>query len=322
MTEGTTDATTGSTTGEPGCGDGVVDDGEECDDGNDDDSDECTSLCAAPTCDDGIKSGDESDLDCGGSCDACDLGQLCAGDDDCGQGQCIAGSCQSAVSCKELKALDDALADGLYVIDPDGEGPNPEAEVYCDMTSEGGGWTLIMKSIDANFAYDDPLWENAELVAEDDYDFEGDGKLSKYRSFLLVGFQELRSSYPDDFSNGYTYDLGQPFLHAQELFSGDGIETGTELIAYWNDSVPPTAKQFGCTNNINSGINQKKYLGVAFINGGGGCDWNGGSRFGQRVNANHGGTGNHAGQGWGAYSTIGGDPPTYYYDTKQLLWVR
>lgn len=37
----------------PGCGDGVVQGGEECDDGNDDDTDECSNLCLDARCGDG-----------------------------------------------------------------------------------------------------------------------------------------------------------------------------------------------------------------------------------------------------------------------------
>src|SRR5688572_26431401 len=52
---------------EPECGNGIVEGTEECDDGNLDETDACTSACQS-TCDDGLVDGNETDLDCGGSC--------------------------------------------------------------------------------------------------------------------------------------------------------------------------------------------------------------------------------------------------------------
>lgn len=48
-----------------------------------------------PHCEDGYLSGDETDVDCGGSCDPCDEGGGCNSDEDCASGWCHEGVCTS-----------------------------------------------------------------------------------------------------------------------------------------------------------------------------------------------------------------------------------
>lgn len=54
------------------------------------------------SCDDGVRNGSETDVDCGGDgCDPCDLGSLCDTEDDCESGLCRANRCVSPPSCDD-----------------------------------------------------------------------------------------------------------------------------------------------------------------------------------------------------------------------------
>ncbi|MBU1242476.1 DNRLRE domain-containing protein, partial [Myxococcota bacterium] len=48
-------------------------------------------------------------------------------------------------SCAEILARDPAAPSGIYPLDPDGHGsPLPAYEAYCDMETDGGGWTRVV----------------------------------------------------------------------------------------------------------------------------------------------------------------------------------
>lgn len=46
-------------------------------------------------------------------------------------------------SCAALLASDPGTPSGLYIVDPDGANGAPGFIVWCDMQSDGGGWTLV-----------------------------------------------------------------------------------------------------------------------------------------------------------------------------------
>jgi hypothetical protein len=71
----------------------------------------------------------------GRNCGAC--GNACA------TGMCMAGACVGARTCAELHAMAPTAPSGQYPLDPDGPGGEPGFTAYCDMTTDGGGWTYL-----------------------------------------------------------------------------------------------------------------------------------------------------------------------------------
>src|SRR5262249_43534636 len=97
---------------------------------------DCTSLvctggvCQAPTCTDGVKNANETDVDCGGpTCTACTAGKSCLAGSDCDSTICTGGVCQAAT------CTDGVQNEGETDIDCGG--PNC---VKCAWTRAGGGF--------------------------------------------------------------------------------------------------------------------------------------------------------------------------------------
>ena len=163
------------------------------------------------------------------------------------------------------------------------------------MSTDGGGWTLILKAVNDNFEYDDPIWTSDNTLNPTDFQLTGAG-VAKYPAFNSVAFTEIGTSDIAAFSVDFTHQFNSNYSSALELFSGPGIPINNGLQAYFNSIANPLNQTWGY-GRISVLVSIVDYLGIADVGGGGLCDWNGGAQWGQRVNANHNNTGNHSGQG-------------------------
>ena len=127
--------------------------------------DTCTAdgTCGLPaSCANGNKDEYETDVDCGGSCDPCARGQRCERHGDCeSEAVCGTGSgavCKRATSCARLLAAHSDAASGVYQIRP--LVSLSPISVYCDMQSDGGGWTLVLLNSPYRWG-PRPLWSQA-----------------------------------------------------------------------------------------------------------------------------------------------------------------
>ena len=91
--------------------------------------------CEAPTCDDRVQNGDETDVDCGGSCPGCPANDFCQENGDCLSGRC------AAQLCKEPTCNDD-IANGDET-DVDCGGPECDGCATGEACEEGSDCATV-----------------------------------------------------------------------------------------------------------------------------------------------------------------------------------
>jgi hypothetical protein len=233
------------------------------------------------------------------------------------------------LDCEDILNERPSASDGVYWIDPTGA---DAYEVYCDMTTDGGGWTLVMKAVNSNFAYASAVWTTTTLDNPTDLSLTSSGT-AKYQSFNEVPFTEIRSSDNTVFATDVSQSFTATQSSARAMFAGGGTVLSTSASAYFNGRAPAFYQAWGCTELNRYGFNLYASLGCTYQRGSGGglCDWNGGARWGNRTNQYYAADGgNLNGQGWGSYgcgdasrpSYDTGPSASYVYAITELMWVR
>jgi hypothetical protein len=136
---------------------------------------------------------------CGGSgmppCPA-----TCSDDSDCPEQACIEGQCRTPQSCGALQALHPQAPSGYYYVDWDGTNGSIGFRTYCDMDTDGGGWTRLAHIADGGLALDADSYNlglgtviDADYIQPCGY-FPGDAILMRVTMGSVVDFFTPASS--------------------------------------------------------------------------------------------------------------------------------
>ena len=227
---------------------GMVSDDTDCDD-----SDAAYNPGATPGC-------DGEDYDCDGLVDndndGDDYADATCGGEDCDDSDAsiypdpYTGDCALGLTCADILDAGRASTDGTYTIDPDGIGSGVDPfDVYCDMTTDGGGWTEV--------AYDDDLtfqqwFTNGDGFRwmPDDFTYElSDLEIAAIQAVSAEGYQEYVGLCEHVIH--YYYNSGATYSYAFgfEFFDGTQTPYGSSSYAPYDIAVT----QDGCAQNGGEG---------------------------------------------------------------------
>ena len=134
-------------------------------------------------------------------------------------------------SAKAILDANPSATSGVYTIQPD---PNEDPfEAYCDMTTDGGGWTLVLSGGDTQFGNTSAFWDGT-LNSNTDYTYSGN-TFNTSNSEILIrshSFTEMKVDYSETQKSVLTSAVSSTFAAKKAATTTWTAQTGVNLS--WN----------------------------------------------------------------------------------------
>ncbi|MHA8091632.1 fibrinogen-like YCDxxxxGGGW domain-containing protein [Aquirufa regiilacus] len=114
-------------------------------------------------------------------------------------------------SCNEIKTNFPNATSGVYVIDPDGAGSTPGTACYCDMDTDGGGWTLVLNYLHAGNT------NPALVVKTNTLPLQGSTSLGTDESASSTNWGNVSNAYLRTFTFSELRFYGKTTAHARVI---------------------------------------------------------------------------------------------------------